>query len=82
MCVCVLCVCVCGGGGGGEGGVGGGKERWEGDKRGDSLISNSVCVRVGVERTGKVIHLFQAALKNLANKYFHFGQFLILSSVV
>ena len=25
--------------------------------------------------TGKVIHLFQTALKNVANKYFHFGQF-------
>ena len=24
----------------------------------------------------------QTAVKNLANKYFHFGQFLILSSVV
>ena len=28
-----------------------------------------------------MIHLFQTALKNLANN-FHFGQFLILSSVV
>ena len=35
-----------------------------------------------VKGTGKVIHLFQTALKNLANKYFNFGQFLILSSVV
>ena len=34
------------------------------------------------EGTGKVIHLFQTALKNLANKYFHFGQFLALSPVV
>ena len=32
--------------------------------------------------TGNLIHLFQTALKNLANKYFHFGQFLILFSVV
>ena len=32
--------------------------------------------------TGKVIHLLQTALRNLANKNFHFGQFLILSSVV
>ena len=31
----------------------------------------------GIEGTRKVIHLFQTALKNLANKYFHFGQFLI-----
>ena len=31
---------------------------------------------------GAGIHLFQTALKNLANKYFHFGQFLILSSVM
>ena len=31
---------------------------------------------------GKMIHLFQTALKNLTNKYFHFGQFLTLSSVV
>ena len=34
---------------------------------------------------GGVIHLFQTALKNSVeetNKYFHFGQFLILSSVM
>ena len=36
----------------------------------------------GGEGTGKVIHLFQTALKSLANKYFYFGQFLIRSSVV
>ena len=36
----------------------------------------------GREGTGKVIHLFQTALKILAKKYFHFGQFLMLSSVV
>ena len=40
----------------------------------------------GVERGGaghwESIHLFQTALKNLANKYFYFGQFLILSSEV
>ena len=36
----------------------------------------------GCEGSGKVIHLFQTALKNLASKYFHLGQFLILSSVV
>ena len=38
--------------------------------------------RGGAGWTGKVIHLFQSALKNLANKCFHFGQLLILSSVV
>ena len=31
---------------------------------------------------GEGIHLFQTALKNLVNKYFHFDQFLILSSQV
>ena len=36
----------------------------------------------GGEGTGKAIHLFQTALKNLANKYFHFGQFLILPFAV
>ena len=50
-----------------------------------------VCVWVGVregrgrgegKKTRGVIHLFQTALKNLANKYFHFGQFFILFSVV
>ena len=44
-----------------------------------------VCVCVGGGGGGgawRVIHLFQITLKNLANQYFHFGQFLILSSVV
>ena len=54
-----------------------------GDGRGDSLISNCVLGSVYVgEGAGEMIHLFQTALKNLANEYFHFGQFLILSSVV
>ena len=42
-----------------------------------------VCGIGGVgEGTGEANHLFQTALKNLDNKYFNFGQFLILSSVV
>ena len=53
-----------------------------GDGIGDPLISNSVYVGRGVGGTGKVIHLFQTALKNLGNKYCYFGQFLIMSSVV
>ena len=52
-------LCVCGGG------------RDEEDGRGDSLISNSVCGGVGRKGAGKVIHLFQTTLRNLANKYFH-----------
>ena len=53
-----------------------GKEGLEVEKggrrqEGDSLISNCVSAwgRWGVEGTGKVIHLFQTALKNIANKY-------------
>ena len=71
----LLCVCVCVGGGG----VGG--------KGTEEVIHlfQTVCV-CGVGGwgggTGNVIHLFQTALKNLANNYFHFGQFLILSPVV
>ena len=42
--------------------------RGGGDGRGDSF--QTVC-RGGGEGTGKVIHLFQTALKNLATKYFH-----------
>ena len=48
-------------------------------------LFQTMCVDGEVESgTGKVIHLLQTALKNLANKYFRFGQFLILilSSVV
>ena len=56
----------------------GGGGRGEGDGRDVSLISYCVCGGGGgVKGTGKVIHLFQTALKNLANKYFHFGQFFI-----
>ena len=70
-----MCVCVC------VVGVGG----VERDGRDDSLISNSVCVggggggRVegGWKGMGKAIHLFQTALKNLANKYFYSGLNLI-----
>ena len=55
MCVCVcVCVCMWGRGGRGEG---------DGVGRGDSLIQ-TVCVEGG-GGTGKVIHLFQTALKNL-----------------
>ena len=64
--------------------------RGEGDGRRDSLISNCVCVAGwwgwGGEGAGgrdwEGDSLIQSALKNLANKYFHFVQFLILSSVV
>ena len=49
-------------------------------------IKNILCVCGGGGGGGGgegvvMIHLFQTALKNLANKYFHFAQFLILSSV-
>ena len=58
----IFFVCVGWGGGGRDG-------------RGGSLILNCVC---GWEREGdgEGDHLFQTALKNVANKYFHYGQFL------
>ena len=62
-------MCVCGGGGG-EG---------EGDGKCDSLISNCMLGWGGVR--GRGIHCIEKS-RNLANKYSHFGQFLILSSVV
>ena len=65
-------MCVWGGGGGGTGGAAG------------TGTGKVIAVYGGVggmewgKETGKVIHLFQNALKNLANKYFLFGQFLML----
>ena len=45
----------------------------------------SLCVCVGGEGwegAEEGIHLFQTAFKNLANKYFHFGQFVIVFNTV
>ena len=68
---------MCGGGGGG------------GDWKGTGEVIHlflCVCVCGGVgggggKGTGKVIHISNCIEKS-GQKYFHFGQFLILSSVV
>ena len=84
-------VYMCGGGGegvrGGRVKVGGG---WGGEVRGGRVkvteevihLFQTVCGEGEGKGTEKVIRLFQTVLKNLADKYFYFGQFSILTSVV